>query len=442
MVNPPATTVDATEFAAAGKKAAQPRVGRMAHGLIGSEILKIAAEIRALQRAGRSICNLTVGDFDPAQFPIPTRLREAIVAAYGRGETNYPPSDGVLALREAVQRFYRRELGIDYPLGSVLIASGARPIIHAAYAAVCDPGDKVVYPVPSWNNNHYTHMVGAEPVPIPCAPTTRFLPTRAQIEAALPGARLVCINSPLNPTGTAIDPEELRGICKSIVAENEARERRGERPAFLLYDQIYFMLRVGDTVHATPPALVPEMARYTIFVDGISKAFASTGVRVGWGVGPVDVIERMSAIVGHVGAWAPRAEQIATAELLDDTTAIGEYILPFRAGIQERLVRLHDGLEEMGRSGLPVEALPPMGAIYLTARIAPFGRRTPDGIALQTNEDIRRYLLEAAGVGVVPFQAFGCSGEDGWFRLSIGAVGLAEIDAALPRLAHALRQLR
>jgi aspartate aminotransferase len=438
----PTASVDATGFAQEGSRSETPRVGQMARGLIGSEILRIAAEIRALQRAGRRICNLTVGDFDPKQFPIPDRLREGIVAAYGRGETNYPPSDGMLVLREAVQRFYRRELGLEYPFTSVLIASGARPIIHSTYAALCDPGDRVVYPVPSWNNNHYTHMVGATGVTIPCTPQARFLPTRAQVASALPGARLLCINSPLNPTGTAIEPDELRAICELVLAENAERERRGERPLFLLYDHIYFMLCLGDTRHATPTGLIPEMARYTVYVDGISKAFAATGVRVGWAVGPVDVIERMSAIVGHVGAWAPRAEQIATAELLDDAAAVAAYLGPFRAGVQERLTRLHDGLEKLQQQGLPVETLPPMGAIYLTARIAPFGRRTPDGNALRSNEDVRRYVLEAAGIGTVPFQAFGCTADDGWFRLSIGAVSAYEIDAALPRLAHALRQLR
>jgi aspartate aminotransferase len=434
-------STDVSAFAEAGKRGGSARVGQMARGLVGSEILAIAAEIRALQRGGRRVCNLTVGDFDPKQFPIPKRLHDGIVAAYGRGETNYPPSDGLLSLRESVQRLYERDLRVKYPTTSVLIAAGARPVLHASYAALCDAGDRVVYPLPSWNNNHYAHMVGAVGVTVECGPKQRFLPTRAQLEKVLPGARLLCINSPLNPTGTAIDPEELRGICTAILAENAARKERGERPLFLLYDQIYWMLCVGDTVHATPTGLVPEMAEYTVYVDGISKAFAATGLRVGWAVGPTDVIERMSAIVGHVGAWAPRAEQVAVAELLDDPAAIDDYLGGFRTQISERLSCLYRGFEHMRGEGLQVEALPPMGAIYLTVRIHPFGKRTRDGILLRRNEDVRRYLLEAAQVGVVPFQAFGCPKDDGWFRLSIGAVSIAEIEAALPRLAHALRTL-
>jgi aspartate aminotransferase len=418
------------------------RVSRMAAGLIGSEILKIAGEIRILVKAGRPICNLTVGDFDPQQFPVPELLATATVAALQNGETNYPPANGVARLREAIQRFYARELGLHYPEDSILVAGGARPVIYATYRAVCDPGDRVVFPIPSWNNNHYCHMVGAEGIPVLCGPEHRFLPTPAQLRANLAGARLLCLNSPLNPTGTAIDREDLRGICAAIVEENEARGRRGERPLYLMYDHIYWMLCFGDTTHVTPPGLVPEMARYTIFVDGISKAFAATGLRVGWTVGPVDVISRMSAILGHVGAWAPRAEQVASAELLDDPAAIRDFHATFFSGLQRRLDLLHAGFQAFQAEGLPATSIPPMGAIYLTARLHPFGRRTPEGQELRTNEEIRRWVLEAAGIGIVPFQAFGSTQEDGWFRLSVGAATEADIAAALPRLGAALRELR
>src|SRR5438046_3656792 len=134
----------------------------MARGLIGSEILRIASEIRTAITAGQKIANFTVGDFSPREFPIPDRLRDGTVRALAAGETNYPPSDGVLRLREAVREFYRRTLSLDVPLESVLIAGGSRPLIFATYAALVDPGDIVLYPVPSWNNNHYCHLVGAK----------------------------------------------------------------------------------------------------------------------------------------------------------------------------------------------------------------------------------------------------------------------------------------
>jgi aspartate aminotransferase len=438
----PSITRTATDLGKLARQGGERRVSAMAAGLIGSEILKIAAEIRALAASGEEICNLTVGDFDPRQFPIPEPLRDAIIDALRKGETNYPPSNGVQQLREAVQRLYVRDLGLDYPLDAVLIAGGARPVIHATYEALCDPGDAVIYPVPSWNNNHYCHMVGAKAVPVTCTPENRFLPTADDIARHLKGARLVCLNSPLNPSGTAITPETLRGICRAMLAENRERETRGERPVYLMYDHVYWMLCVGDTAHVTPPELEPEMARYTIFVDGLSKGFAATGLRVGWAVGPVDVVARMSSIIGHVGAWAPRAEQVATAKWLDDVEGVRRYHEGYLRNIQVRLQALHDGLQQLRRAGHAVESIPPMGAIYLTARLHPFGKTTPDGVTLRTNEDVRKAVLEHAGLGIVPFQAFGSKEDSGWFRMSVGAVTPGEIGALWPRLTRFFESLR
>lgn len=421
--------------------AAPARVSAMAAGLVGSEILKIAADIRERVRAGATICNLTVGDFASKHFPIPERLATSIRTALERGETNYPPSDGVLELRQAVARFYEQELHLRYPVESVLIAGGARPVIYAIYRAVVDPGDVVIYPTPSWNNNHYCHMVAARGVPVSTGVATAFMPVRETLLAALREARLVCLNTPLNPTGTAIEPEPLRDICIAIVEENHRRLAAGQRPVYLMYDHVYWMLRVPGVDHHTPPVLVPEMANYTIFVDGISKAFAATGLRVGWAVGPADVVSRMSAILGHVGAWAPRPEQVATVDLLADVAGMAIYHQRFLAALKVRLELLHHGLQAMKSAGLPVDSIAPMGAIYLTARFAPFGRRTPQGVELRTNEEVRRYLLEAAQFAVVPFQAFGVEGESGWFRLSVGAVSEDEIRSALPRVQKALAAL-
>lgn len=413
----------------------------MASGLVGSEILAIAAQIRERVAAGAEVCNLTVGDFSPSQFPVPEALRQGIVDALEQGRTHYPPSAGIPELRQAVSQLFARRLSLHYPPSSVLVAGGARPLIYAAYRALVDPGDRVVFPVPSWNNNHYAHMLGADAVPVVCSPQSRFLPTRRDLERVLPGARLVCICSPLNPSGTAIEPAVLAEICEAIVAENAVRASAGQRPLYLLYDQIYWMLRMPGVEHATPPGVDPRMADTTIFVDGISKALAATGLRVGWAAGPSDIIERMGAILGHVGAWAPRPEQHATAALLDDDAALDEHLDSMRKGIGARLGRLHEGLRAMAEGGLPVEVIAPMGAIYLTVRIHPFGRATAKGQRLTTNEHVRQFLLDEAGVAVVPFGAFGVAADDGWFRLSVGAVSLDQIEGALTRVEAALRAL-
>ncbi len=417
-----------------------PPVSKMAQGLIGSEILKIAADIRTMVAEGHTICNLTVGDFDPKYFPIPKDLRKSIEAALNAGETNYPPSDGMLNLRKAVKNFYERRLGLDYPVESFIITSGARPAIYATYTTLIEEGDKVVYPIPSWNNNHYCHLSRATWERAICRPEDSFLPTREILEGTLEDAKLLSLCSPLNPTGTAFTRDALEGICDLVIDENDRRDG-DERPLFIMYDQVYWMLTFGDTVHHNPVSLRPELASNTIFVDGISKAFAATGVRVGWAVAAPDVAHRMSNILGHIGAWAPRAEQVATAVLLLDDDAIDGYHATMIGEIESRLNLLYGGIRSLREDGFPVDAIPPMGAIYLTARFDLRGRSTARGTVLQTNEDIRKYLLEQARLAVVPFQAFGSEENTGWFRLSVGAVSLDDIEQMLGRLREALELL-
>lgn len=410
-------------------------VSTMARGLVGSEILKIAAQIRELVAKGQKVCNLTVGDFAPKEFPIPDGLRQNIATALQAGETNYPPSDGVLDLRQAVQRFYERALGLKYPLEGIVIAGGARPIIYGTYRSVLDEGDTVVYPVPSWNNNHYAYILGAKSVVVETDPANGFMPTVEQLAPHLPSARLLCLCSPLNPTGTMIAPDTLAAICERVVAENREREKRGQKPLILMYDQIYWVLSFGAVKHVTPVELVPEVAPYTVFVDGISKAFASTGVRVGWGVGPPTIIARMRDVLGHVGAWAPKAEQVAVARYLDDTQATESFLTVMRQRVDERLEALHKGFTRMRDAGLPVQHIAPQGAIYLSVRFDLIGKG-----GLKTNDDIRKLLLEKASFAVVPFQAFGLPADTGWFRLSVGATSVKEIEEALPRVEAALRE--
>src|SRR5665213_446244 len=383
-----------------------PPVSRMAQGLIGSEILKIAADIRAMVAEGHAICNLTVGDFNPKYFPIPSELRKSIEAALDAGETNYPPSDGMLQLRKAVKNFYERRLGLDYPIESFIITAGARPAIYASYTTLIEEGDKVVYPIPSWNNNHYCHLSRAMYETAICSAEDAFLPTRETLGGKLQDAKLLSLCSPLNPGGTAFSREALEGICDLVLDENDRRST-GERPLFIMYDQVYWMLTFGETIHYNPVSLRPELASNTIFVDGISKAFAATGVRVGWAVAAPDVAHRMSNILGHIGAWAPRAEQIATATLLLDDDAIDGYHAVMIAEIEARLNLLYNGIRDLREEGFPVDAIPPMGAIYLTAQFNLIGRTTRSGTVLNTNEAIRKYLLEEARLAIVPFQAFG-----------------------------------
>jgi aspartate aminotransferase len=416
------------------------RVSTMAQSMQGSEILKVGAEIRALVAEGKQVCNLSVGDFSPSEFRVPRLLETATIDALAQGETNYPAADGMPSLRQAVQAFFERWLGLKYSLGSVLITSGSRPGIYATYRAIVDPGDVVVFPVPSWNNNHYCHFTGAQERRVSCSKADNFLPTRGTLEKAIRGARLLVLNSPSNPTGTMFAEDSLAEICDMVLEENERRSA-DERSLYVLYDQVYWMLTFGGATHVTPVGLRPDMAPYTVYVDGVSKSFAATGMRVGWAVGPEDIIERMSSILAHVGAWAPRAEQLATAKLLAATDEITAFQKSTAAGLEQRLSVLYRGLQKLREEGLPVDCTTPVGTIYLSAQFALQGKRTRDGQTLRTNDDIRRYILREASLAAIPFQAFGVVEDSGWFRLSIGAVSVQSINDMLPKLREALQKL-
>jgi aspartate aminotransferase len=432
---PPANATPVDTARAAG------RYSLLAEGLIGSPILKIAAEVRALTAAGAKICNLTVGDFAPSEFPVPQLLSKELAKAVEAGETNYPPSNGMPALRKAVSAFTQRRLGLTVDPDNVLVTAGARPVIYGAYRVLLNPGERVVFPVPSWNNAHYCQVTGATAVPIACDARTSFLPTAAMLRDKLKTARIIVLNSPSNPTGTLFSAEQLTEICDAILEENE-RRRGSDRPLYLIYDQIYWMLTFGAARHVHPVQLRPEMAEYTIYVDGISKAFAATGLRVGWGMGPQTVIKQMSDLLTHVGAWAPRPEQVATAALLGDDAAIDGYHAHMRGEVEGRLRGLHDGLVALKKDGFPVDAAIPSGAIYLSAKFDLHGRRTAEGQLLTSDDEVRSYLLKNAGLAMVPFSAFGQPDGSGWARLSVGAVSMKEVSELMPRLRKTLEALQ
>ncbi|ANM32197.1 aminotransferase [Acidobacteria bacterium Mor1] len=422
-------------------KSVDDSLSAVARGMVGSEILKIAADIRQMVRDGKSVCNLTVGDFDARQFPIPTVLLEGIKNALDSGETNYPPSDGVLELRQSIVDYIGREWGVEYPLGSILVTGGARPILYAAYRCVVEPGDKVVYPVPSWNNNHYTWLTGSQGVPVPTDVDNGFMPTLDLLRPHLSDARLLCLCSPLNPTGTVMDEPTLRSICEAVVEENARRTAAGRPHLFLLYDQIYGSLVFGGARTHVPAALVPEVAPWVIALDGASKALAATGLRVGWAMAAPAVTARMKDLIGHVGAWAPRPEQIALARFLADEASVSAYREEMTARVRMRLDGLYEGFSAMADDGYPVRCVSPQGAIYLSLRIDAIGREIA-GRKLETNDDIRKLVLDEAGLAIVPFQAFGLEGDTGWFRLSVGACSMEDIAQAFPRLRALLDPLR
>jgi aspartate aminotransferase len=416
-------------------------VSHKAEHLIGSEIIRLAGEVNQKIKEGLNIFNLTIGDFDPHLFPIPAELKQYIIDAYTQNQTNYPPADGMAELRSAIAAFIHTHQGLDYPVSEYLVAGGGRPLIYAIYQALIDPQDKVVYPVPSWNNNHYCHLSDAQRIEIETTPENGFLPVAAELAPYIGDATLLALCSPLNPTGTMFRKEQLLPICEMVMEENARRKAAGTKPLYVLYDQIYWMLTMKGIGHTDPVTLIPGMKEYTIFVDGISKSLAATGVRVGWSFGPEYVISKMKAILGHIGAWAPKAEQVAASRFLQNTEALSGYVQEIKQKITTRFEQIHTGFETLNTKGFPVSIIAPEGAIYLTAQFALKGCRTADGSLIETTEDITAFLLNHAQLAVVPFTAFGVAKGTDWYRISVGTLKDQDVPEMLAKLESALSTL-
>lgn len=415
------------------------KVSKLAANLIGSEIIKIGNEVNDLKAKGAQIANLTIGDLNSNIYPIPQQLKEGIQEAYKNNLTNYPPANGLLGLRKAVSKDLKDRWNLDYDANDVLIAAGSRPLIYATFKTLVDAGDKVVYPVPSWNNNHYAYLTSANKVEVETSKSNNFLPTAEDLKPHLDGAVLLALCSPLNPTGTMFTRDQLSEICELVLEEN-AKRSADEKPLYLMYDQIYAMLTFGEE-HYNPVSLFPEMRKYTIFIDGTSKCFAATGVRVGWGFGPSEIIDKMKALLTHVGAWAPKPEQEAVGNFLGNESDVNLFVDDFKGKISESLKVLHEGIQEMKGKGFAVESIRPMGALYLTIELDYIGKKKPEGTEILDSTDLVFYLINEAGVALVPFSAFGNSRNMAWFRASVGGLSNDEVKGLFPRLEAALNKL-
>jgi aspartate aminotransferase len=418
----------------------EPKLSHLAETLIGSEIVRMNGEIKEKMKQGEKIFNFTIGDFDPSIFPIPHELEEEIIHCYRKHYTNYPAGEGELDLRKAITSFTKEREELEYAPDEVLVASGGRPLIYTVYRSIVDKGDKVIYAVPSWNNNHYVHFVEGEHCAIETFPENNFMPTAEDIRPFLPGATLLALCSPLNPTGTAFSKEQLDAICALVQEENL---RRGDqKKLYIMYDQIYWLLTYGETTHVNPVSLYPKLKDYTIFIDGISKCFASTGVRVGWALGPRTIISKMKAILSHLGAWSPLPEQKATAKFLMQKGAITQYMINFKSEIEDRLRKIYEGFIHLKKEGFPLDAVTPQASIYLTIKMDLVGKKCPDGKILEKQNDVTSYVLNEAKLAVVPFYAFGASRNSPWYRLSVGTCRKEEINLMIGKLRGTLNQLQ
>jgi len=422
------------------KKIFQVKLSNLAETLIGSEIVRLGGEIREKIRTGEKIYNFTVGDFDPKIFPIPKQLENEIVQAYREHFTNYPAAEGNADLRESISVFTKQREDLDYHPDEILVSCGGRPLIYALFRSIVDKGDKVIYAVPSWNNNHYTHLTSGDHVVIETTPEHHFMPSAEDIKPHIKGATLICICSPQNPTGTTISKKDIESICNMVVEENESRSDQAKK-LFMMYDQMYWHLTYGSIKHYNPVSVNEKMREYTVYIDAISKVFAATGVRVGWAFGPTEIINKMKSILGHIGAWAPMAEQKATAKFLMQKDAIDEYLINFKNAISERLHKIYDGFIQLKKEGFSVDAIAPQATIYLTIKIDLSGKTNVNGEKLCGQTDVTRYILDEAKLAVVPFSAFGANKNAPWYRLGVGTCHTDDIDEMIRQLRNAMMKL-
>jgi aspartate aminotransferase len=403
----------------------------VANGMERSRILSIAASVRAMIADGKEVAPFTVGDFSPEQFDVPEELVDGIINAVSDHETNYPPAAGLPELRKSLSDWMNDRYDLDVGPEGIIVGSGARPVLYASFRLFLEPGDGLAHGVPAWNNHYYVHLNDAVDIPIRGTPDSRFLPDADAIRERIKDIRVLILNSPLNPTGTCFRRDELSAICEVIITENNERKITGRKPVMLVYDQVYSTMTAEDIEHIHPVQVCPEMFDYTITLDAISKSLTGTGLRLGWMAIPPSMSAPVVALIGHMGAWPARPIQKAAANLYSKPDILAAYFRDLDNRIADRMSLLEERLDELSHYG--VSYVKPEGGIYLSTRFDLF-----EQLGVGTNEEIRQWLLQSAGVAVVPFQAFGLEDESGWFRISVGSVSLDDISAAMYRLETAL----
>jgi len=396
------------------------RAKRLAHQKV-SEILAIGARATELQREGHPVIVLGAGEPD---FPTPPHVIEAAHRAALAGQTTYTPLAGTPELKAAIVEKFRRENGLDYAPNEVIATAGAKQVIFNAFMASLDAGDEVIIPTPYWTT--YSAMVdicGGIPVTVTCGEDSGFKITPAQLQAAItPQTRWLMLNSPSNPTGAAYSRDELLALI-------EVLDRHPQ--VWLLSDEIYEHISYDGVAPVSPAALSPAIRQRTLIVNGVSKAYAMTGWRLGYGAGPADLIAAMTVVQSQSTSNPCSISQAAAVAAL--------------TGPQDLLAERRDSFR--ARRDLvvaAVNAIPglscrsPEGAFYAFAGcVGILGAVTPTGQTLTTDREFCAWVLETAHVAMVPGAAFGLSP---YFRISY-ATSKAELEDAMTRLARACAEL-
>ncbi len=386
-----------------------------------SEILQIGAEAAARKRAGRPMIILGAGEPD---FDTPENVKEAAIRAIGAGATKYTALDGSPDLKAAVREKFRRENGLDFGLDQITCGAGAKQILYNAFMASLNAGDEVIIPAPYWTS--YSDIVaicGGVPVVVSCSEQDGFRLTGEALERAItPRTRWLLLNSPSNPTGAAYGAQHLGSLAQVL---------RRHPHVWAMSDDIYEHIIYDGFTFSTLSGVAPDLRDRTLVINGVSKAYAMTGWRLGYGAGPKALIAAMAIVQSQSTSCPSSISQAAAIEAL---TGPQDIVAAHAASFQERR-----DLVVAAMNAIPgLSCRTPEGAFYTFANCAGLiGRRTPAGAVIASDGDFCRYLMETVDVAVVPGSCFGMAP---YFRISY-ATAKTDLIEACARIERACRLL-
>ncbi|WP_373006955.1 pyridoxal phosphate-dependent aminotransferase [Hyphomonas sp.] len=358
-----------------------------------SATIAVTTKSAELKRAGHDVIGLGAGEPD---FDTPDNIKDAAIEAIRTGKTKYTPADGIPELKEAICAKFARENGLAYKASQVHVAPGGKPVIYNALVATMNPGDEVIVPAPYWVS--YPEMVlmaGGEPVIAPCGPNSNYKLTPEALEAVItPRTKWIILNSPSNPTGAAYTKAELRGLADVLLRHPHV---------WILTDDMYEHLVYDDFEYWTIAQVEPALYDRTLTMNGVSKAYAMTGWRIGYAAGPEKLIKAMGKVISQTTSNPCSISQYAALEALNGPQ---DFMAERRAVYQQRRDMVVAGLNKCAGLHCPT----PEGAFYVYPSCAGMiGKTAPSGNVIKTDEDFATELLETEKVAVVFGAAFGMS---------------------------------
>jgi aspartate aminotransferase len=379
-----------------------------------SATLAVTAQARELKRQGRDVIGLGAGEPD---FDTPDNIKAAAIDAINRGETKYTDADGMPELKAAIAAKFARENGLTYETNQIHVASGGKPVIYNAFVATLNPGDEVIVPAPYWVS--YPDMVllaGGEPVTVIGEEADGFKLRPDVLDAAItPRTRWIILNSPSNPTGAAYTRAELEALAEVL---------RKHPHVWILTDDMYEHLVYGGFEYLTIAQVAPDLYERTLTVNGVSKAYAMTGWRIGYAGGPKPLIDLMRKVASQTTSNPSSISQWAAVEALNGPQ---DFLAPRAAAFEKR----RDLVVSMLNQAAGIRCATPEGAFYVYPSIEGLiGKTTPSGVVIDSDETFTSELLAAEGVAVVQGTAFGLSP---YFRISY-ATSETVLEAACARI--------